>query len=170
MLINASKLSNNEEVKFDREELTLDSNLFKPYFATPTKCFISGYVKKVNYNLEIELNVESEFSGLCYKCGDVALVKVDLPINTTLIKNSEEYLQFVTSSGLNLDKLVSEEIVLNFPSVITCKKTCKGLCGVCGKNLNLEKCNCDKALENDSDNPFKELRKLLNNNNKERGD
>ena len=165
MLINTSKLSNNEEVRFDKAEISLDANLFKPYFATPTKCFISGYVKKVNYNLEIELQVESEFSGLCYKCGDVAKVLVNLPLSTTLVKNSSEYLQFVTGNELDLTKLVGEEIVLNFPSVITCKQTCKGLCGVCGKNLNFEKCNCDKALDNNSNNPFGELRKLLNKNN-----
>ncbi len=166
MLINISKLSNFEEVTFEKEKIILDANLFEPYFATPTKCFVSGYVKKVNYNLEIELQVESEFSGLCYKCGDVALVKVNLPLSTTLIKNSREYLQFVNNQILNLGLLVSEEIVLNFPSVVTCKEDCKGLCGVCGKNLNFGKCNCDKALENDSNNPFKELRKLLNNNDK----
>ena len=35
-----------------------------------------------------------------------------------------------------------QEIILNYPFKILCSPTCKGLCPVCGKNLNIGACNC----------------------------
>jgi uncharacterized protein len=44
---------------------------------------------------------------------------------------------------LNVDELVNNEILLNWPLKILCKQDCKGLCKVCGKNLNDGDCGCD---------------------------
>jgi uncharacterized protein len=44
---------------------------------------------------------------------------------------------------LNVDELVNNEILLNWPLKILCKEDCKGICKVCGKNLNDGDCGCD---------------------------
>jgi len=40
--------------------------------------------------------------------------------------------------------LLRQEIILHFPVVSVCSKSCKGLCPVCGVDLNKENCSCDK--------------------------
>ncbi len=49
---------------------------------------------------------------------------------------------------LNLIPLIREIILLSIPMKPLCKEDCKGLCPVCGKNKNKEKCSC--KLESDT--------------------
>ena len=49
---------------------------------------------------------------------------------------------------LDVDKLLFGEALLNWPSRVLCKEDCKGLCPVCGQNLNHGDCGCErKALD-----------------------
>ncbi len=47
---------------------------------------------------------------------------------------------------LCIDRLVSEEILLDFPTKILCKEDCKGICTVCGQDLNVRDCGCDRTV------------------------
>jgi uncharacterized protein len=44
---------------------------------------------------------------------------------------------------LDLDALVQNEILVNWPVKILCKEDCKGICPKCGQNLNVGNCGCD---------------------------
>ena len=44
---------------------------------------------------------------------------------------------------LNLDELVTADILLELPIRILCSEDCKGLCPKCGTNLNESTCNCN---------------------------
>lgn len=60
-----------------------------------------------------------------------------------------------------LDKAFYDNLFLALPPVSVCKPDCKGLCPVCGANLNQTTCNC----RNEScDGPFGALQQLLNEN------
>ena len=50
------------------------------------------------------------------------------------------------------------QIYLNIPIKKLCSYECKGLCPVCGTNLNLTKCNCENQF---NENPFAKLKELL---------
>lgn len=45
---------------------------------------------------------------------------------------------------LELDDIVISDILLSLPQKNLCKDDCKGLCQICGKNLNEGDCSCDK--------------------------
>ena len=46
--------------------------------------------------------------------------------------------------NLDVDKLISGEALLNWPSRVLCREDCRGLCPVCGHNLNQGECGCDR--------------------------
>ncbi|MBN2483406.1 MAG: DUF177 domain-containing protein [Candidatus Omnitrophica bacterium] len=50
---------------------------------------------------------------------------------------------------LEMDNAIREEILLHFPMKVLCKTDCKGLCTVCGSNLNHSRCDCQKAIHRD---------------------
>ena len=52
-------------------------------------------------------------------------------------------LDFMEGYHLNVDELINNEILLNWPMKILCWEDCKGICKVCGKNLNDGACGCD---------------------------
>lgn len=52
---------------------------------------------------------------------------------------------FTDGYDLNLEKLVLNEIYLNFPMKVLCDEGCKGVCPECGSNLNQQACDCDTS-------------------------
>ena len=61
--------------------------------------------------------------------------------------NSDELeLVFYEDDVLDLDTLVFEQIMLHIPMKVLCKDTCKGLCPICGKDLNMASCNCPSGI------------------------
>jgi len=64
---------------------------------------------------------------------------------------------------VDLNEMVRQEIILHFPLIPVCSKSCKGLCPVCGKDRNKVKCKCKVLVEEtlNTHQPFKNLKKLL---------
>ncbi len=61
--------------------------------------------------------------------------------------NSEEGGYFVADPALaffEIDGLVREAIILSLPLKPLCSEDCKGLCPICGTDLNRSQCNCVK--------------------------
>jgi uncharacterized protein len=52
---------------------------------------------------------------------------------------------YVTGYCLDIDKLIYEEVLIGFPMKVLCSEDCKGICKVCGTNLNQGECGCDRA-------------------------
>lgn len=62
---------------------------------------------------------------------------------------------------IDIQPLIKAALLLEFPLVPLCSKTCKGLCPVCGANLNEGACDCALSLDADDTmqkNPFSSLK------------
>jgi uncharacterized protein len=46
------------------------------------------------------------------------------------------------TSGLLLEDVVREQVLLSLPERTLCQPDCKGLCPLCGQNLNQKACTC----------------------------
>ena len=65
---------------------------------------------------------------------------------------------YIKGYNLDVDQLVGNELTLNLPMAVLCSDDCKGLCPVCGQNLNIKDCGCDTTY---IDPRFESLRSLL---------
>ena len=52
---------------------------------------------------------------------------------------------FIQNKELDTDKLLHNEVLINWPMRVLCKEDCKGICSRCGANLNQGSCDCDTA-------------------------
>ena len=50
---------------------------------------------------------------------------------------------YIDGYTLDADKLVCGEILIGWPTKILCSEDCKGICNVCGQNLNQGTCDCE---------------------------
>ena len=73
-------------------------------------------------------------------------------IGKSILKLSEEERiealdesSFIQNKELDTDKLLHNEILINWPMRVLCKEDCKGICSRCGANLNQGSCDCDTA-------------------------
>ena len=51
---------------------------------------------------------------------------------------------FLPEGGIELKDIVEEQIWLNVPMKPLCHDRCKGLCSICGADLNGGECGCDR--------------------------
>jgi uncharacterized protein len=61
------------------------------------------------------------------------------------ISASETEIGYYQESGLMLEDVLREQVLLSLPTRILCREDCKGLCPRCGRDLNTETCTCDTA-------------------------
>ncbi len=63
--------------------------------------------------------------------------------------NDDDNDEFVLVEGMKLDveSLVREDIILSLPTRLLCSEDCKGLCQICGANLNKQQCGCKKPVD-----------------------
>lgn len=52
---------------------------------------------------------------------------------------------YVSGYNLDVDRLLSNELLLNLPMKVLCREDCKGICNRCGANLNYTECTCDRS-------------------------
>jgi len=110
----------------------------------------------------LQVNLQAQIGLECVRCLTDFQQSLDIAF-TELYAFSQRY---VTDSGLlmpesgiiDLTPLLREYILLEIPISPLCRPDCKGLCPICGNNLNESICN----HEDDSGDPrLAELKKLL---------
>ena len=81
-----------------------------------------------------------------------------------LVDEEMEEPDYLIGFELDVDKLVYAEILVNWPMRVLCHDDCKGICKVCGMNLNKGACSCQRteldprmAAIQDIFNKFKEV-------------
>lgn len=47
---------------------------------------------------------------------------------------------------IDLDPILREQVMLALPVSVVCREDCKGLCPVCGQNLNEKECGCERKV------------------------
>ena len=62
---------------------------------------------------------------------------------------------------IDLAKRVRDAIFLAIPTFPLCSEDCKGLCPICGANLNKGSCQCQRSEGDLEDSPFSKLGALL---------
>ena len=50
---------------------------------------------------------------------------------------------YIDGYTLDADKLICNEVLIGWPTKILCSEDCKGICNVCGQNLNQGTCDCE---------------------------
>lgn len=146
------------EVKLD-EKYVEDKN-YK--FLTPAK--VKGSYVYQNEELTINAKVSFKMLVVCDNCGTEFEKSINFDFNEKFVENfnshdEEDYL-IINQTCVDLDKPVEDALLLNMPTRMLCKDTCKGLCSICGKNKNLYTCSCqelEEEMEN-LENPFEVLK------------
>lgn len=104
----------------------------------------------------VEGNATLKFVIPCDRCLDDVEVDMDICISKTFDMQKEvfteedgesEEARFVTEQQeLDVWSLINDEINLLWPAKVLCRDDCKGLCKVCGHNLNVSDCGCDRVV------------------------
>lgn len=89
----------------------------------------------------------------CDRCLDAVPTEFNLDFTKKVMvsDSSEETVEsdeldesnYIDGYTLDVDKLICNEVLIGWPTKILCSEDCKGICNVCGQNLNQGTCNCE---------------------------
>ena len=155
-------------VEIEMNEFTSRLGTFQITRKSPLSLQIANHEDQ---SVSITGSVELEMMIPCGRC----LTDVRTPIHfdidkslqitdSGLVDEEMEETDYLIGFELDVDKLVYAEILVNWPMKVLCKDDCKGICKVCGMNLNKGTCSCQKteldprmARVQDIFNKFKEV-------------
>ena len=102
----------------------------------------SRCLEPVNYTTEIEFDQEIDMNAS----------------DEDRVKDLDEQ-SYLSGYNLDADMLVCNELSLYLPMKVLCKDDCKGLCSICGHNLNVSECGCDRESLDPRMSVFKDILK-----------
>lgn len=154
MLVNLTDVFLNEgknmtlEVAYEKDTFSNRLGEFSIKEKTPVRLRLSniGHSKAL-----VEGDVSLTLSMQCARCLRGVDYTFDLTLSEEVVSpdsesyaaNAEDEINYMEGYHLNVDELVNNEILLNWPMKVLCAPSCKGICKVCGKNLNDGDCGCD---------------------------
>ena len=114
--------------------------------------------------------VEGEAKTACARCLEEIAFPVTGEIEGYFLLDSEneapedmdddEFDVLPDDKVIDMEPLIKAALLLEFPLVPLCDEECKGLCSICGANLNEGPCSCEPAAADDGipPNPFAALK------------
>lgn len=105
------------------------------------------------HKLLIEAKGHVEIQTTCDRCLMDVPVEIDLDFSKEFLIEDQKLVfddlddaEYIEGQILDTDRLVYDEILVNWPMKVLCKDDCKGICNKCGINLNLQDCTCDRTV------------------------
>lgn len=114
-------------------------------FITPIS--LNGQVMNRAGVVSLDYTMRFTIRHLCDRCLNEFDREYSYDISHILVKSvssdNDEFEYVICPSGsLDLNELAISDLLLQLPTKVLCKEDCKGLCLVCGKDLNDGDCGC----------------------------
>jgi len=156
MKINAHDLDEGEAIEVDHtydpagEEFDfIDLHYVQPILLTAT-------IQKEAHCLFIKGTVRTTVERTCSRCLAVAKQDVMYPLSLSIDYHDEAVVDITDD--------VRELLIFDHPMKFVCSENCKGLCPWCGKNKNLDACDCEARHRGGA---FADLKKIVIKDNKD---
>lgn len=135
---------------------------------------VDGSIMYTGTNFFVRGSLDVDYSTGCSLCFKEVKENVKCDFNEEYsieedVNHPDRYT--FTGNTIDITKMVIDNICLNLPLKHLCTEECKGLCPVCGINLNEKDCDCDanigessfqpETVKNKKENPFAVLQGLF---------
>lgn len=165
IMINVSDLTSK---KVDKKSLDIELDIKKlqdgvEEFDVKEPLKLTGDLTRVGDIIYLDCNVKGVIELECSRCLEKFPYNIDLEIHEKLTNNPEnkdEEIIFIENDNVNICEIVENNIIVSLPIKRLCKEDCKGLCPICGTNLNVSTCNCH---EENIDPRLEKLKELFSN-------
>lgn len=165
MLIDIIQIRKNPGVKYPLDiEFIPDEKILSDRLASfEGNAVFKGWYFYHDDTVHVEGEIISKIIFSCDKCLKPATYVYNAPFYEIFYRESADGSFTYDKDNLVLDEALYSVMLLNLPMSTYCSSACKGLCPVCGTNLNITECACDKNFDvpEYKENSFSSLKDLL---------
>ncbi|MCR4611212.1 MAG: DUF177 domain-containing protein [Lachnospiraceae bacterium] len=165
MIIDISNIiiKNNITEKFDcsidARDITYNRITYPIINSKPFELSVVNQDSKV---VSISCDTSLEVSIPCDRCMtdvsypfDISIDKSFKIVDEKVVLEDEE--AYFNDNELDVDRLIFDEVLVNWPAKVLCKEDCKGMCPNCGTNLNTSSCDCVQEIKDPRMAKFQEV-------------
>ena len=120
----------------------------RPLFAGPVQ--VAGSARNRSGIVGVSYKADFTLDLVCDRCLTPLARRESMEFSHTVVlslnREDSDELIVIPDGKLDLAELANSDILLALPTSIVCDEGCKGLCPVCGKNLNEGDCGCDRSV------------------------
>ena len=152
MIIELESIFNNDGSSYEFDyELSLSHISVSGVNPLKSPVKVKGMVKNNTGIVTLSANVELIYSAFCDRCAEATEKTYNYDFSHNLIaslsnEDNDDFL-VVSDMRLDLDELIEEDVNLELPTKFLCDEDCKGVCSMCGKNLNKNQCDCKEPID-----------------------
>jgi uncharacterized protein len=121
------------EGAIDAAALDLDTDMI--FVKDPVS--VEAQITLITNTVTAEVSIRTSIHALCSRCLCDFAREMKKKFRLTYIVNKPD-------QEIDMTPDIREEIILDYPIKPLCQEGCKGLCHVCGENLNEGKCTCKR--------------------------
>jgi len=125
------------EFKQEQTAKDLDLDIENVKFTTPLR--ISGLVTKAGSDFLIKGGITGQTELTCGRCLE--------QFKKQLTEKFEHYHKWKNEVEIDITDQMREAVILSFSIKLVCGTECKGLCPMCGQNLNIKDCGCKPTVK-----------------------
>ena len=154
MILNLSDVLS-EQHKAIRETVSIEMTEFTVATGTYSIVDKSPLDLQITYAGDHKLTVKGEadvkIMASCDRCLEDVEIMIPLSFERSISTDAEAYVQtddldennYIDGYSLDVEQLIYNELLTGWPTKILCNDDCKGICNVCGQNLNKGTCGCE---------------------------
>ena len=135
MKLQVDKLSSNKEVAFSEDWGVTERDLQVPGVEFQSVIHVEVRASKDADVVKVDVVTRAPVFFVCARCFN----------NVDGLWDKKYQLIYEVESPhqvILLDEDIRQEIILDIPLQVLCSTNCRGLCGVCGQDLNQKRCAC----------------------------
>lgn len=145
-----------DNISFDFE--TEIDNILPVNIKAQGKAHITGELTQLNSGWLAEGKIKYGIEYHCDRCAKILRDNRTVAFEEIFKTDNDEEQYSYQGNEINLTQLVIDAIIFDIPGKLLCSAECKGLCPICGTNLNERACDCETNELNN--NPFNILKDL----------
>ena len=153
MIIDLSSFLDNSDnyFSFEGELNEIESDLSERGITIVGAIEYEGETFRIDGEKAIEIRISFSYKEPCSRCLESSIHKMKSTLSGKLLEGKEKTDSedenfdekfYYKDDELNLKDYILNQVVLSLPMKSLCDKDCKGLCVLCGVDLNKNTCDC----------------------------
>ena len=137
-----------ETVPLTLEAIRLKSGVYPVVYREPVHVRVEHVKGKelliyTDTSLEVNIPCDRCLEDVRYRFVLNFTKHVDVGLSDAELTEELDESNFIDGYHLDVDAMLLNELVSDWPAKVLCREDCKGLCRVCGRNLNTGSCDCE---------------------------
>jgi uncharacterized protein len=120
---------------------------------TPLHVDVAYY--RAGEDLYLRGTLRARMEASCARCLATFSRELETPFQVVMVPQPAEEMEeppaedlslsYFSGNEVDLEPLIGEQAILSLPTRAICRSDCRGLCTVCGADLNVESCGCSRS-------------------------